>query len=87
MLNENYGTNSRKFCAIALQSGEDYPAAQQLFFQQHAMLHRAEMAGAGLWSYEDQVWQGLSEADARRIPPEQTIRSPGSSGILPVLRM
>ncbi len=52
-----------------LNSGKDYPAAQQLFFQQHAMLHRAEMAGAGLWSYEDEVWAGLSEPDARRIPP------------------
>ncbi len=59
----------QKVLRRALNSGEDYPAARQLFFQQHAMVHRAEMAGAGLWSYEDQIWQGLSEADARRIPP------------------
>jgi hypothetical protein len=59
----------QKVLRRALNSGEDYPAARQLFFQQHAMLHRTEMAGTGLWSYEDQIWQGLSEADARRIPP------------------
>ena len=53
----------------ALHSGEDYPAAQQLFLQQHAMVHCAEMSGAELWSYEDLVWQGLSEAEARRISP------------------
>lgn len=60
----------QKVLRRALYSGEDYPATRQLFFQQHAMLHRAAMADAGLWSYEDQVWLGLSEADARCIPPD-----------------
>jgi hypothetical protein len=59
----------QKVLRQALYSGEDYPAAQQLFFQQHAMLHSAEMAGAGFWSYEDQLWQGLDEDKARCIPP------------------
>jgi hypothetical protein len=64
-----FWNEQQKTLRIALQSGENYPATQQLFFQQHAMVHRAEMSGAGLWSYEDLVWEGLSEADARRIPP------------------
>ena len=59
----------QKVLRQALLSGEDYPSARQLFFQQHAMLHRAEMAEEGLWSYEDEVWAGLSEADTCRIPP------------------
>jgi hypothetical protein len=53
----------------ALHHPADYPKAIDLFLSQHAMLHAAEMSGSGLWSFEDEIWQGLSEADARSIPP------------------
>ena len=34
---------------------------------QHAMVHAAEMSGAGLYSFEDKVWDGLTDNIARRI--------------------
>ena len=42
-----------------------------LFLTQHAMLHAAEMSQSGLWSFEDEVWEGLPAEALRRIPPRQ----------------
>ena len=33
------------------------------------MVHAAAMSQTGLWSFQDEAWQGVSEAAARRIPP------------------
>ena len=44
---------------------------QKLLLQHHAMLHASEKTQAEVWSYADEIWQGLTEADARRIPPKQ----------------
>ncbi len=51
-----------------LLSAEHYQEACQLFFRQHAMLHSDNMANAGLFSLEDEVFDDLSEEVARRIP-------------------
>jgi hypothetical protein len=51
-----------------LLSAGQYRDACQLFFKQHAMLHSAKMALAGLFSLEDGVFDELSEEKARRIP-------------------
>jgi hypothetical protein len=39
-----------------------------LFLRQHAMIHSAAMSGMELWSFEDEVWEDLSESAARRVP-------------------
>jgi hypothetical protein len=52
--------------ALAKPAGHE--RAMALFLSQHASMHSAEMSGAGLWSIEDEAWQGLSEAAARQIP-------------------
>ena len=54
----------------ALSRLADSPQAVALFMSQHAMIHAAEMSGSGLWSFEDEVWQGLTDEAARGIPPE-----------------
>ena len=46
----------------------DYVAAQALFAHHHAMVHSARMSGLGVWSFEDEVLEGLSESQFRRIP-------------------
>ncbi|MBI5668140.1 MAG: DinB family protein [Chloroflexi bacterium] len=48
---------------------DDPAAAIDCFLRQHAMVHTAAISDEGLWSFEDEIWQGLTEADARRIPP------------------
>lgn len=52
----------------AFASG-DREKAIALFLDQHAMVHSAKMARRGLWSFEDEVLNGLSDAQIRRIPP------------------
>lgn len=52
-----------------LNKGEDFPHAIELFLSQHAVLHAGEMAGLITPTFEDEVWEGLSEENARSIPP------------------
>lgn len=51
-----------------LIKGEDFSRAIELFLNQHAVLHAAEMAQVDFPTFEDQVWQGLTEEAARSIP-------------------
>lgn len=52
----------------ALKRPGDGQVALHLFLRQHAMIHSAAMSGLGLWSFEDEVWAGLSESAARAVP-------------------
>ncbi|MBN1370451.1 MAG: DinB family protein [Anaerolineaceae bacterium] len=54
----------------ALAKKDTHEQAVVLFMQQHAQVHCAEMSGAGEPTFEDEVWQGLSE-DGTRIVPEK----------------
>jgi len=51
-----------------LTEDKDHPRAIELFLSQHAVLHAAEMAQTGLPSFEDEIWQDLTEQAARHIP-------------------
>ncbi len=46
---------------------DQHEKAIELFLRQHAVLHSARMADAGLWSYEDAICGGLDDAQMRRI--------------------
>jgi hypothetical protein len=52
----------------ALVDGGEHQQAVDLFLQQHAALHSAALTGAKGWSFEDEVWAGLSDQQLRRIP-------------------
>jgi hypothetical protein len=58
----------------ALAKPVTHEQAITLCLGQHAAMHTAAMplqpALEVSWSFEDEVWQGLSEAAARRIPPK-----------------
>jgi hypothetical protein len=47
---------------------DDHQEAMELFLSQHAKVHAAEMSHSGLWSFEDEVHDGLSEQQMRLIP-------------------
>jgi hypothetical protein len=34
------------------------------------MVHAADMNASGLWSFDDELWEGLNDSAARRIPPK-----------------
>ena len=48
---------------------DSHPKAIGLFLDQHAMVHAAEMSHAGLWSFEDEALDGVTESQMRMIPP------------------
>jgi DinB superfamily len=52
----------------ALSDPDDSQLAKDLFLIQHAMVHTAVMSASGLWSFEDEVWQGSTEEITRAIP-------------------
>lgn len=56
----------------ALASG-DRDAAIDLFLRQHAMIHSAKMAKTGLWSFEDEVLNGLTNDQIRELVGEHSI--------------
>ena len=49
---------------------EHHDEAIELFLAQHAMLHSIRMAGTAPWSFEDAVFDGVSEDNLRKIPPK-----------------
>jgi hypothetical protein len=46
----------------------DREAAISLFLEQHAMVHSATGSRSKLWSFEDELLEGMSEGEIRRIP-------------------
>lgn len=66
----------RKYCLIRqtelrhlMTSANQHDKAVQLFMSQHAMLHSRKMAQSEAWSFEDEVFNDMLEADIRLIPP------------------
>jgi len=51
-----------------LTSFKEHDRAIEMFLRQHAMLHAAEMAGTGAWSFEDAILADMSEDQIRCIP-------------------
>jgi hypothetical protein len=50
-------------------SSNDHEKAIELFLSQHAMVHSAKMSKSKLWSFEDQILDGMTEDQIRCIPP------------------
>ena len=67
--NRKFWNDQHKLLRQALAKSSEHAAAKRLFLSQHAMVHGAAVSDTVAWSFEDEVWQGLSDADARRIPP------------------
>ncbi len=54
----------------ALLHSDQHQKAIELFLVQHAMVHSSTPATPGLFSFDDEVWSGLSEEVVRRVPPK-----------------
>jgi hypothetical protein len=70
MVNPNHikWNNQQQALRQALKHPEDHERTIQLFLDHHAMVHSAVMSGSGLWSFEDEIWKGLTEKHIRQIP-------------------
>ena len=52
----------------ALRSKSDHQETIRLFLSQHAMVHSSAMSHSEVWSFEDEVCEGLSDAQLRSRP-------------------
>ena len=52
---------------MALKANDHQKAIEQ-FLIQHAMVHSRKVSGMDVWSFEDELWQGLTEEAFRAIP-------------------
>lgn len=52
----------------SLASREDFHRGIEIFLNQHAMLHADSMSQMGLWSFEDEILDGLDVEELRIIP-------------------
>jgi hypothetical protein len=66
--NHKFWNNQQKILRQALKQSEDFEKAIGLLLDQHAMVHSEAMSESGLWSFEDEIWHGLSDENARVIP-------------------
>lgn len=60
---------NQKALRMALAQPEQAGKALELFREQHGMVHAAAMSARGTSTFEDEVWDGLSEFAARNVPP------------------
>jgi hypothetical protein len=67
-LNHKIWNQQQKNLRQMLTNPIEHQQAINLFFRQHAMVHSATVSESGLWSFADEVWTGVTEDDARKIP-------------------
>ena len=69
--NRKFWNEQQQKLQRAFTHPEDHQKAIGLFLDHHAMVHSAKMSQTGLWSYEDEILEGLTEADIRSIPENE----------------
>lgn len=67
--NRKLWNNGQQKLRRALSANNHSKAIDQ-FLIQHAMVHGKKISRLGVWSFEDELWQGLTEKDFRAIPPK-----------------
>jgi hypothetical protein len=65
--NRKFWNDGQQKLRHALDSN-DRSQAIECFLIQHAMVHTKKMSRMDLWSFEDEIWQGLTAESFRTIP-------------------
>ncbi len=65
--NRKFWNDGQQKLRRALDSN-DHLNAIEYFLTQHAMVHTKKMSRMDLWSFEDEIWQGLTAETFRAIP-------------------
>jgi len=66
-----FWNEQQKALQLALEDLDDPHTAISLFLDHHATVHSAMISEANLWSFEDEVLEGLTEAEFRCIPANE----------------
>lgn len=67
--NRKQWNEQQKLLAGALKKKTDHARAVELFTMQHGMMHAPGLGALGLWSLDEELWEGLAEDKARWLPP------------------
>lgn len=65
--NRKFWNDGQQKLRRALDSN-DHSKAIEYFLVQHAMVHTKKMSRMGLWSFEDEIWQGANMETIRVVP-------------------
>lgn len=68
LLNREKWNEDHSLLRRQLEDEKNLPAAVETFMDHHAAVHSSELAPGG-WSFQDEVLEGLTEAEFRCIPP------------------
>ncbi len=66
---QDFFNRQQEALRTALTDGKDAQKAIELFLGQHALVHSAQVSNSRYPSYEDEIWENLSEAGACLILP------------------
>jgi hypothetical protein len=66
--NHKFWNEQQQVLQRYLADADHHAEAIALAMRQHAMVHTASMSRSGLWSFEDEIWDGLDDDSVRRIP-------------------
>jgi hypothetical protein len=66
--NRKIWNQQQKMLRQELSRSDNHPEVIELFLRQHAMVHSTMMSQSGLWSFEDEIFQDISEETVRNIP-------------------
>jgi hypothetical protein len=69
--NHELWNERHKELRVILRNPEEFDRAVPILLDQHAMVNSAEMSGSGLWSFEDEIWGGLTDEQTRTIPEKE----------------
>jgi len=67
--NRKFWNEGQQKLRLDLAAGKHTKAIEQ-FLVQHAMTHSRKMSRMDVWSFEDELWSGLTEAAFRALPPK-----------------
>jgi hypothetical protein len=68
--NRKLWNRQQKALRQALASPDDHQEAIELFLSQHAMIHSAKMSRSSVYSFADEILEGMTEDAIRFIPPK-----------------
>ena len=66
--NHKFWNEQQQQLQRCLAHADQHFEAVELTLRQHAMVHTGAVSRSGLWSFEDEIWDGLSDASVRAIP-------------------
>lgn len=63
--------SQQKLLKSIITKSDEFDEAIKLCLEQHSMVHTSEMSQTNITTFEDELWDGLDEAEFRTMPSEK----------------